>query len=348
MTSAHSDSAPKPPTPARLMDLSGAFQHSCLLFAASDAGVFAWLSEHPGSTAGAVGEACGLSTRTVRLLLDACAAIDLLTKDGDMYRNAADVDAFLVPGRPGDLSRAIRYNRDVLPAWSHLPELIRTGRPVEAPSLHLGDDAERTRAFVLAMHGRAMAIGRAVVPRINLAGCRSVLDVGGGSGAYSMLIAQANPAVHCTLMDLPGVAAVARELVRQAGLDARVGVLDGDYHVAAFPAGQDAVLLFGMLHQESPASILDLLRRARAALKPGGRIYVLDLMTDASRCRPPFSALFAVNMALTTDNGWVFSDEDILGWMREAGLSDVSCRPLPPPMPHWLAEGSCGGAVPNP
>lgn len=321
------------------MDLSGAFQRSCVLFAASDAGVFAWLAEHPDSAVGPVCEACGLDARAGRLLLDACAAIGLLEKRDDRYRNAPDVDAFLVPGRPGDLSRAIRYNRDVLPAWSRLPDLLRTGKPVEPPSLHLGDDPQRTRAFVLAMHGRALAIGRAVVPQLHLATAGRLLDIGGGSGAYSILAAQAHAGLTCTLIDLPGVAAVARELVAEADLGERIAVVDGDYHHAAFPAGQDAVLLFGMLHQEAPAAILDLLRRAHAALNPGGRVYVLDLMTDASRCHPPFSALFAVNMALTTENGWVFSDADILGWMHEAGFARPSCRPLPPPMPHWLVQG---------
>ena len=71
--------------------------------------------------------------------------------------------------------------------------------------------------------------------------------------------------------------------------------------------------------------------------KPGGCVYVLDLMTDPTHTQPKFSALFAVNMALTTQNGWVFSDEEVQSWLTEAGFRDFSCRPLPPPMPHWLA-----------
>ena len=60
------------------------------------------------------------------------------------------------------------------------------------------------------------------------------------------------------------------------------------------------------------------------------------IMTDSTRAAPAFSALFAVNMALTTQNGWVFSDEELVGWMREAGLRPEDTRPVPPPMPHWL------------
>ncbi|MCK7468523.1 MAG: hypothetical protein MZU91_10780 [Desulfosudis oleivorans] len=72
--------------------------------------------------------------------------------------------------------------------------------------------------------------------------------------------------------------------------------------------------------------------------RPGGIVYVLDMMTDASGPAPKFSALFSVNMALTAENGWVFSDEDLAGWLAGAGFRDVSVRPLGPPMPHWLAS----------
>jgi hypothetical protein len=244
---------------------------------------------------------------------------------------------FLVPGSPADLSQAIRYNRDVYPAWGKLPEMVRTGKPVEHPGLHLGEDAARTRAFVLSMHGRALGIGRAVVPQLDLAGATRLLDVGGGPGTYSVLIAQAHPGISCTVVDLPEIAAIADDLIRQQGMSERVRTQPGNYHSCVFPPGNDAAIVFGVLHQESEASARDLLRRVAAALEPGGRIFVMDMMTDASRCAPAFSALFAVNMALTAEHGWVFSDADLKGWMDDAGFADFAVRPLPPPMPHWIA-----------
>ncbi len=118
----------------------------------------------------------------------------------------------------------------------------------------------------------------------------------------------------------------------------RVKLIEGDYHTLPFPEGNDAVLFFGVLHQEGEEEIRELLRRAHHALIPGGRIYVLDMMTDSSRAWPKFSALFSLNMALTSERGWVFADEDLKGWLEEAGFVDFSCQPLPPPMPHWLAS----------
>jgi ubiquinone/menaquinone biosynthesis C-methylase UbiE len=318
--------------------MASAFFDSCVLFTASDLGIFRKLAEFGEADLETIASACSLDRRGGRLLLDACVALGLCEKRGGRYRNSPEAALFLVPGSRADLSGAIRYNRDVYSAWGKLREMAQTGKPVEKAELHLGEDEERTRTFVLAMHHRALGIGQAVVPLLDLSGSRNVLDVGGGPGTYSMLIAQAFPGVESTVLDLPEVVKIAAELVSQAGMTQRIKTLDGDYHIMPFPDGNDAVLFFGVLHQEDREAIRDLLRRARDSLIPGGRVYVLDMMTDSSRARPKFSALFSLNMALTTERGRVFSDEDLAGWLAEAGFSDFSCRPLPPPMPHWLAS----------
>ena len=328
-----------PPAPTRIMELASAFYGSCILFTASDLGVFGALADRPARTAEALAAELELDARGLRLLLDACVAEGLLEKDSDAYHNAPEANAFLVPGAPGDLSKAIRYNRDVYAAWGRLPELVRTGRPVERPEVHLGEDPQRTRRFVLSMHGRALGIGRAVVHLLDLSNCRALLDVGGGPGTYSVLMAQANPELACTVLDLPDVVAVADELIAEQRMGARVKTLAGDYRTTDFPSGMDAVFFFGVLHQESPDGIRALFKKAHAALNPGGIVYVLDMMTDHTHTRPPFSALFAVNMALTTADGWVFSDAELADWLHDAGFTDTTCAPLPPPMPHCLATG---------
>ena len=323
-----------------IVDLASAFYGSAVLFAALEADAFT-LVQNAGeeATAAALSKRAGVDPRGLRLLLDACVAIGLLEKRGDVYANTPAAKLALVSGSPHDLTRAIRYNRDVYPAWGKLPELVKSGCPVEAPETHLGEDAGRTRRFVLAMHGRALGIGRAVIPMVDVRGCKRLLDLAGGPGTYAALLAQANPGLSCVTVDLPAVSAVAAELVCGAGLSDRVSCRAGDYHSDVYEAESfDAVTIFGALHQESPEQIVQILKRAFAALRPGGRVFVLDMMTDASHTYPSFSALFAVNMALTTRNGWVFSDEELKGWLAEAGFAAFETRPVPPPMPHWLVS----------
>ena len=313
---------------SEIVDLASAYYGSAVLFAALDCDVFAQVEAGTFDAA----------PRGMRLLADACVAEGLLEKRDGVYFNTPAGKAALVPGGPADLTKAIRYNRDVYPAWGRLAELARTGRPVERPEIHLGEDAARTKAFAASMFGRAMGIGRGIVPLLGKLEGR-VLDLAGGPGAYAILMAQANPQSTYVTVDLPAISAEAAGYVAQFGLADRIECRAGDYHADEYEAAAyDVVTIFGALHQESPAQIVDILKRAHRALRPGGRILVLDMMTDATHTAPKFSALFAVNMALTTENGWVFADTELKEWLREAGFRPGETRPVPPPMPHWLVD----------
>ena len=314
-----------------IVDLASAYYGSAVLFAAIDRDLFARVEK---------GER--IAGRGMTLLADACVAEGLLEKRDGAYFNTPAGKAALVPGGPADLTKAIRYNRDVYPAWGKLAEFAFTGKPVERPEVHLGENEARTKAFAAAMFGRAMGIGRCVVPMLGLgkgdqgSGIR-VLDLAGGPGAYAILMCQANPGMSCVTVDLPAISAEAKGYVAQFALADRIECRAGSYHTDEYEAeAYDAVTIFGALHQESPEQIVDILKRANRALKKDGKLLVLDMMTDATHTAPKFSALFAVNMALTTENGWVFSDEELKGWMREAGFEPGETRPVPPPMPHWL------------
>ena len=324
-----------------IVDLASAFYSSAVLFAALDAGVFAALEKTPGAGADAVAAALGASPRGTRLLLDACVACGLLEKSpSGGYSNTKAASLSLVPGASADLTKAIRYNRDVYPAWGRLAELVATGRPVESPKLHLGGDPARTKAFADSMFGRAMAIGQGVVPMLGKLEGR-LLDLAGGPGAYAILACRSNPSLRATTVDLPAISAAAADYVERAGLSSRIECRAGDYHKDEFEAGSyDAATIFGALHQESPSAIVDILKRANRALKPGGKIFILDMMTDETHVSPPFSALFAVNMALTTENGWVFSDAELKDCLSQAGFDPGETLKAPAPMPHWLVSAA--------
>lgn len=312
-----------------VVDLASAFYGSAVLFAALDVNLFEQVEKGVLDT----------SARGMRLLADAAVALGLLEKKGEVYANSPAAKATLIPGAPADLTKAIRYNRDVYGAWGKLAEFARTGRPVEKPEIHLGEDPARTKAFAAAMFGRAMGIGRGVVPLLDLPRGEDarVLDLAGGPAAYAILMCERRPNLQVTTVDLPAISEEAKNYVAQAGLTDRISCRAGDYHTDSFGDGlYDAVTIFGALHQESPEQILRILKEAYRALKKNGQIFILDMMTDFSHTSPSFSALFAVNMALTTENGWVFSDAELKGWLKEAGFEPGPTVAVPPPMPHWL------------
>ncbi|RMD76997.1 MAG: methyltransferase domain-containing protein [Lentisphaerae bacterium] len=327
------------PDPVHVIDIANAFYQSATLFAALDLEVFELCRPDEPQSLERLCEKTGFDRRGLRLLLDACVALRLLDKnEAGAYTNTPTAEVFLSSRSPQCLADAIRYNRDVYPAWARLPELVRTGRPVRQPKTHLGGDPEQTRQFVLAMHSRAMAIGQAVMDKIDFTGARRLLDVGGGPGTYAALALDREPQLRATVIDLPPILDVARTLHQDKPWQDRLEFLPGSYLEIEFPPQQDIIFFFGMFHQHSPDEIAQLLSKGYQALRPGGRVYILDMMTDASRTAPVFSTLFAINMALVTPNGWVFSDDDLKQWLRNAGFSSMVCRTLPPPMPHWLMQ----------
>jgi hypothetical protein len=287
----------------------------------------------------AIAERLGTAVRPTELLLKALVGLGLLERHADTYRNTPSAAAYLVSTSPAYLGNALRYSDNLYDTWGELERALREGRPPLAADSYLGADARTTRDFVYGMHQRALGAGRALVELVSLEGRTRMLDIGGGPGTYSALLARKYPQLHCVVLELPGVAAIAREIVAELGCADRVTVQPGSYTCAPFPDGNDVVLISGVVHRETEQTCRALIDKAAASLVAGGLLVISDVMTDAGGATPVFAALFGLNMMLTAPDGGVHSDADVGRWMAGAGFAQVQARPFPPPMPHRLVTG---------
>jgi 3-hydroxy-5-methyl-1-naphthoate 3-O-methyltransferase len=324
--------------PAPIMGLATGYWASQCLLTANRVGLFELLAPEP-LRAESVAARLGLAERPTRLLLKACVGLGLLEEDEGAFANHPRSQAFLVPGSRGHLGNAVRYGDDMWEAWGQLEAALRDGVPPVRPSVYTGVDAEKTRHFVHAMHDRALGIGRALVGMVDLSGSRRLLDVGGGPGTYSALFVDRHQELRATVLDLPEVVALADEILESMGAGDRVEATAGDYRTAEFPGGNDAVLISGVFHRETEPMCRDLIRRAGAALQPGGRLIISDVFTDDDGATPVFAALFGLNMMLSAPDGGVHADSEVARWMEEEEFRDVERRPFPPPMPHRVVTG---------
>jgi hypothetical protein len=326
------------PDPTASVRLSTAYWDSQTLLTANRLRVFDVLADGPKSPE-QVAAALGLDPRATGLFLRACVGLGLLEQEAGRFANSSAASTFLVARSPAYMGNAIAYSDQLYGTWAGLESALRSGQPALPAESYLGDDPARTRTFVHAMHGRALGIARALVHVLDLSGRREMLDVGGGPGTYSVLLTERFPGLHAEVLELPGVAAVARELVAAAGASDRVALRDGSYHTADFGTGRDVVLMSGMFHRETAETCRDLIRRAAACLVPGGLLAVSDVFADEGGARPAFAAMFGVNMMLTAPNGGVHADSDVRRWMRDSGFGELRVVPLPPPMPHRVVIG---------
>jgi predicted O-methyltransferase YrrM len=210
---------------------------------------------------------------------------------------------------------------------------VRDGARVERQ----GRNAEWTEAFIAAMDSNAGGRASAVVSAVGASGIRRMLDIGGGSGAYSIAFAKANPELKAEILDLAAVVPIAQRHIDEAGVAGRVIARVGDLRADALGAGYDLVLISAICHMLGPDENRDMLAKSFAALAPGGRIVVQDFILNPDRTGPRMAALFALNMLVGTEHGDTYTEEEYSSWLRDAGFSGIHRVDLPGPSSLMLA-----------
>ena len=310
----------------RVRGLATAFQGSRVFLTAVELDLFSVLQDEERTSA-EVASAIDASPRATDRLMNALVALGLLEKRGARFRNTPDGRRLLVRGRPEFMAN-LAHSNHLWDTWSGLTGVVRTGRPVpRGPIDSRGDDW--LRSFIAAMHWRGGEAARAVLPLIDLEGVSRVLDVGGGSGVFSMAFVRQSAGVNAVVFDLPSVGPVARNYIRTAGLDGAIEVVEGDYTRDDLPGGFDLVFLSAIIHSNGPDENARLIAKAAKALSPGGRVVVVDWVMTPDRTAPAQGALFAINMLVGTDEGDTFTEAEVRAWMSEAGLARISRRDTP-------------------
>jgi hypothetical protein len=170
-------------------------------------------------------------------------------------------------------------------AWGTLLNYVRTGKPSyhEVFGLPFWEDLAAHPEVAASFddligptgHGRPN-------PEFQISGgwdgVRSVVDVGGGTGAMLAEILLIRPEVHGTLVDLPRTVALSAETFRAAGVAERVTAV-GQSFFNPLPAGADLYLLKGILNDWPDAEAKAILSRCAEAARPGGRVVVLGGVT---------------------------------------------------------------------
>lgn len=313
-------------TPDRLSQLATGYWHSAALLAGVELGIFDALNEGP-RRALSIATAVGAQPALVVELLDALVSIGLLSRiDEGEYTIAPAAAGLLKRSSPTCMLDALRYNVDLYRHWGKLAEVVRTGEAAASQQKQLGNDEATTRRFVLGMESKARAFAPAIAPLIHLDTEHTLLDVGSGPGTVSRLLAERRADLHVTLLDLPGVLNVAREINAASPVAERLSYHPANYRTDALPTDFDAVLYAGALHQESLDTALALCKSFHRALRPHGRLFVVDLMLNDDRTQPTFSALFQLTMMLLNPSARVFSTGELTDLLEQTGFEQVSIR----------------------
>ncbi|MFQ6672200.1 MAG: methyltransferase [Candidatus Tectimicrobiota bacterium] len=305
-----------------LSELSRGFMAARVIIAATELELFDHLEEG-GATAEEVAAHYGGTPRAFGIILNALAALGVIAKQGDRYRNTPLGERHLVTTSPHYLGDGVRLRLHLWESWSHLEAILR-GESVERPELL--EDPERNRRFTRAMHAYHFDEAREIAPLLGLDGAPAILDLGGGAGSYAIAFCLASPQCRVVLIDRPQTLETARQYVDEHGLSGRITLQAGDFYGDAdcdLGGPYDLVFISHVLHIEDEEHNLALLRRVVEATQPGGRIVINEVPIQDNRIEPVWGAVFAVNMLAVTERGNSYPQSTLEAWLKAAGCASV-------------------------
>jgi SAM-dependent methyltransferase len=280
----------------------------------------------------AVARELGMDERAVHVVLSALAELGVLEEGREGFRLSEEHRGpLLARDHPDYVGQSVVHRFELIGSWGRIPEILRTGRPVEDRTL---PGFGGTETFIAAMRRGARpgagAVADAVLARLPEGA--SILDVGGGPGTNAEAFAAGGARV--TVFDRPEVIEIMHETLKTAGIETASGDMN-----EGLPGGPfDAVYFGNTSHMYGPEENLALFARMRRSLAPGGllvvREYVRDLGEDA--------ALFAANMLVLTSRGGTYAAEEYERWLLEAGYGAIEFEPVAGRSSHLIFARSTG------
>ena len=334
-------STPTMPSADAIFDTLFAYQRSAALKSAIDLEVFTAIDEGAQATS-AIAKRCGASERGTRILCDYLSTLGLLNKSDSTYELVPESAAFLSKRSPAYLGTTARFllRPELKRNFDDLTEAIRRGGVPPGGDNNVADEnpiwVEFARTMMPMMVPAAQAIADLLA--VSSAGALKVLDIAASHGVFGITLAQRNPHAEVVAVDWKPVLAVAEEYARSAQVQDRYRTLPGDAFKVDFGTGYDVALVTNFLHHFDQPTCTNFLKKVHAALKPGGRVVVLEFVPNPDRVSPPIPARFSLTMLAGTPSGDAYTFAELQQQLEGAGFSHVSAHALPTPETILLAQ----------
>lgn len=294
------------------------FLSSRVILTAAELDLFSRFESGP-QTAKQLAAALDSDLRALTRLLDVLVTLGFIDKGTNGY-SATAKGACLGSSHPDSVRPMILHQARLWRSWSALTHIVKQGRIPGEQSMAVWTTDERA-AFIGAMHVVGRDLSREIAAATDASRCRTLLDIGGASGTYTIAFLERYPNLRAVLFDLETVIPMARDRLAAAGLLDRVDLAAGDFYRDPLPIGCDLALLSAIIHQNSRAQNVALYQKVHQVLVPGGKILIRDHIMEPDRTRPPAGALFALNMLVNTEAGDTYTFAEVSEDLSAAGFA---------------------------
>ena len=305
--------------------------HFPALAAADELGLFKALCAGRGST-DELAAKLEVDARALAILLALIAGLGFAERREGQWQATVVARAYLDPESRFFWGSLLRTFKERTPLCSGIVAALRQSTLPGAPDRasdawergELGAEAARHIAAFMHAHSLPASIG--VASGVDLAGVRRLLDVGGGSGVFSIAVAQQWPGLRATVMDLATMCEAAQKYIAEGGCADRVDTVAVDMFRQPWPKGYDALFFSNIYHDWDDRVCSELSAKSFAALSPGGRILIHEMLMNDNGDGPATTASFSLLMLLGT-KGRQYSLTELRGFLEGAGFRDVVSTP---------------------
>lgn len=309
-----------------LHDLTHRFHETCVVFAAAELDLFTVLLQK-GNLASVeeLTDAMQTDVRGTAMLLDSLTASGCLCKKEGRYSVAEPFQELLDSRSAASFVPMLRHCSCAQRAWVRLAETVKIGNPPDVKPSILGAE-EDLRSFIGAMNSVAYTCAEPAVTSLQKAGLltfKTMLDIGGASGTYTLAFLQAMPELSATIFDLPVGIAAARKRFIGSEFESRVQLIEGDIFRDAFPAGFEFAWISAIIHQFDRNENRILYKKTFSALDTGGTVAIRDFVMNSDRTSPAAGTFFGISMLVETLRGGVYTFDEIREDLESAGFKDV-------------------------
>jgi SAM-dependent methyltransferase len=316
----------------RFFQVMLAYQQTAVMQAAIDLDIFTAIAQG-NHTAETIAAACQTSTRGTRSLCDSLTVMGFLDKHDKKYSLAPDAAMFLDRNSRTYVGTAAKFLGlpEMRKNFEHLADAVRKGGTIApdhgtmAPEHPMWIDFARAMAPLAAM----LAESAAAALHADTNETWKVLDIAASHGMFGIAIARHNPQAHIVGLDWAPVLEVAKENARKAGVHDRYQTVAGSAFDVDFGTGYDVVLVPNFIHHFDPRTNEAFFRKVHAALKPGGRIAVVEFVVNEDRVSPPAAAMFTMVMLVGTEHGDAYTLHEIESMLKNAGFGAVRAQATP-------------------
>lgn len=301
-----------------IRNLAYSFQQSRILLTAIELGIFSALDKHM-LTSKEVAEKLHINERAADRLMNALVAIGLLKKIHGKFYNTESASQYLVEGKTNFIGNLYHVN-ELWKSWTTLTEAVRKGTSVYKRK---DENLEWTNSFIAAMHYRAQKEAKIVAYMLDLKNVKTMLDIGGGSGAFSMKFVELNPEIKAVIFDLPDVIQLTKKYIDDFKYKNQISFIEGNYLTDNFGSNYDMIFLSAIVHINSYDENKFLIKKCVDSLNPDGQVVIKDWIMNEDRTKPAAGAIFALNMLVRTKNGDTYTEDEMKDWLQSAGISKI-------------------------